>query len=42
MCSAIAVAAGDYTAKAKHDGKVYQTNFSVTPGADRDIEVLAE
>ena len=38
----VVLAAGDYTAKAKHDGKTYQLNFTVTPGADRDVEVLTE
>jgi hypothetical protein len=36
------LSAGDYTAKAKHDGKTYQKNFSVEAGANRDVEVLVE
>ena len=38
----VVLAAGDYTAKAKHDGKTYQLNFTVTPGANRDVEVLTQ
>ena len=38
----VVLAAGDYTALAKHDGKTYQTNFSVVAGSDRDVEVLAQ
>jgi hypothetical protein len=33
---------GDYTAIAKHDGRTFQKNFSVTADDDRDVEVLAE
>jgi hypothetical protein len=33
---------GDYTAVARHDNRIYQTNFSVVPGLNRDVEVLAE
>lgn len=35
------LAAGDYTAIAKHDGKSYQLNFSVQTGVNRDVEVIA-
>jgi len=38
----VVLAAGDYTAIAKHDGKVYQTRFNVQTGADHDVEVLAQ
>jgi hypothetical protein len=38
----VVLAAGDYTAIAKHDGKTFRTNFSVDPGTDRDVEVLAQ
>jgi hypothetical protein len=38
----VVLAAGDYTAVAKHDGRTFQANFSVVPGLNRDIEVLAE
>ncbi|HVY20585.1 MAG TPA: hypothetical protein VHA70_10975 [Bauldia sp.] len=38
----VILAAGDYTAIAKHDGKTFQKNFSVEPGSDRDVEVLAQ
>jgi hypothetical protein len=38
----VVLAVGDYTAKAKHDGKTYQKNFSVEAGANRDVEVLVE
>ena len=38
----VILAVGDYTALAKHDGKTFQTNFSVEANADRDVEVLAQ
>jgi hypothetical protein len=38
----VVLAAGDYTAVAKHDGKTYRTKFTVQTGADRDVEVLAQ
>jgi len=38
----VVLTAGDYTAKAKHDGKTFQTNFSVEAGVNRDVEVLVE
>lgn len=38
----VVLAAGDYTAKATHDGKVYQLNFSVTANDNRDVEVLTQ
>ena len=38
----VVLAAGDYTAIAKHDGKTFQTKFSVEAGTDRDVEVLAQ
>jgi hypothetical protein len=38
----VVLAVGDYTAIAKHDGKTFQKNFSVEPGSDRDVEVLAQ
>ena len=38
----VVLAAGDYIAKAKHDGKLYQENFSVAAGVNHDVEVLAE
>jgi hypothetical protein len=38
----VVLAAGDYTALAKHDGKTFQKNFSVEAGGDRDVEVLAQ
>jgi hypothetical protein len=38
----VVLAAGDYTARAKHDGKTCQLNFTVTSGANRDVEVLTE
>lgn len=34
------LAAGDYTAIAKHDGRSYQLNFNVQTGQNRDVEVL--
>ena len=36
----VILAAGDYTAKATHDGKVYQLNFTVAANDNRDVEVL--
>ena len=33
---------GDYTAVARHSNRIFQTNFSVVPGLNRDVEVLAE
>ena len=38
----VVLAQGDYTAFAKHDGRTFQTNFTVVPGLNRDIEVLAQ
>ena len=38
----VVLAAGDYTAVAKHDGKTYKTKFTVQTGADHDVEVLAQ
>ncbi len=36
----VVLAAGDYTAVAKHDGRTFETNFKVEPAVNRDIEVL--
>ncbi len=36
------LSAGDYTAFAQHSGRRFQTNFTVSANAHRDIEVLAE
>ena len=38
----VVLSAGDYIAIAKHDGKDYQTSFTVATGTDRDVEVLAQ
>jgi hypothetical protein len=38
----VVLAEGDYTAVARHDDRIFQANFSVVPGLNRDIEVLAE
>jgi hypothetical protein len=38
----VVLAAGDYIAVAKHDGKSYQAAFRVQAGTDHDVEVLAE
>jgi hypothetical protein len=38
----VVLAEGNYTAMAKNGNRTYQTNFSVVPGLNRDIEVLAE
>jgi hypothetical protein len=37
----VVLAAGEYTAIAKHDGNIYERNFSVEPGLNRDMEVIA-
>ena len=37
----LALAAGDYTAIAKQNDEIYNRDFSVDSGLDRDIEVLA-
>lgn len=36
------LAEGDYTAIAKHDSRIFQANFSVVAGLNREIEVLAD
>ncbi len=36
----VVLAAGEYHAIAKHDGHVYESNFQVQAGIDRDVEVL--
>lgn len=38
----VVLAIGDYTAVAKHDGKIYEKGFTVESGVDRDVEVLAK
>lgn len=38
----VVLAKGDYTAVARHDDRTFQANFSVVPGVNRDIEVIAE
>jgi hypothetical protein len=38
----VVLAAGDYTAVAKHEGKTYERNFTVEPGLNRDIEVIVK
>ena len=38
----VVLAAGDYTAIAKHDGKIFERNFTVEPGLNRDVEVLLQ
>lgn len=38
----VILAAGDYTAVAKHDGQTYQSPFKVEDALNRDIEVLAQ
>ena len=37
----VVLAAGDYTAIAKHDGKIFERTFTVEAGVNRDIEVMA-
>ena len=36
----VVLSAGDYTAIAKHDGKIFEQNFTVEAGLNRDVEVL--
>ena len=36
----VVLAAGEYTAIAKHNDKVYERSFTVEPGVNRDVEVL--
>ncbi len=36
----VVLAAGQYKAIARHDGKTYETDFVAQPGIDRDVEVL--
>jgi hypothetical protein len=38
----VVLAAGEYTAIAKHEGRMYERNFSVEPGLNHDIEVMAK
>ena len=37
----VVLAEGEYIALARHDGKIFQANFKVQSGRDREIEVLA-
>jgi hypothetical protein len=37
----VVLAVGDYTAIAKHDGKIFEGNFAVEAGLNRDVEVIA-
>ena len=36
----VVLAAGDYTAIAKHGDQIFERNFTVEPGLNRDVEVL--
>ena len=36
----VVLAAGNYRAVARHDGKTYHTDFTVEPAVNRDVEVL--
>jgi hypothetical protein len=38
----VILAEGDYVVIARNDGKVYNRNFKVEPGFDREIEVVAQ
>ncbi len=38
----LVLAAGEYIAVATHNGIVYQADFTVDPGANRDVEVLTD
>jgi hypothetical protein len=38
----VVLAEGDYVAIARNEGKVYNRDFKVDPGVDREIEVLAK
>jgi hypothetical protein len=37
----VVLAAGEYTAFAKHDGRLFEHTFTVEPGLNRDVEVLS-
>lgn len=38
----VVLQAGDYTAVAKHDGKIHERSFKVEVGMNREVEVLAK
>jgi hypothetical protein len=38
----VVLTAGDYTAIAKHQGRIFEGNFSVEAGRHRDVEVLVQ
>lgn len=38
----VVLSAGDYTAIATHDGKIFEQNFTVEAGLNRDVEVLVQ
>ncbi len=38
----LVLAEGEYVAIARHDNKIYQTNFNVESTIDKDVEVLAK
>jgi hypothetical protein len=38
----VVLAIGDYTAVAKHDGRIHERNFTVEAGLNREIEVLTK
>jgi hypothetical protein len=38
----VVLAEGKYTAVARHKEKIYQRDFSVTPGRNQDVEVLLQ
>lgn len=37
----VVLSEGSYTAVARHNGRAFQANFTVVPGLNRDVEVLA-
>jgi hypothetical protein len=36
------LSAGDYTAIATHEGKLFEQDFTVEAGLNRDVEVLVQ
>ena len=38
----VVLAVGEYTAIARHDGRIFERNFVVEAGLDRDVEVIAD
>jgi hypothetical protein len=36
------LAAGEYSVVARHEGKLYNRDFNVSPGLDREVEIIAQ